>query len=49
MIDPATRPGFTPRRWPAAAADADCESCHRAHAGLDNVWVQVYPTLRKLI
>ena len=32
-----------------AFPDADCESCHQAHASLDNVWVQFYPTLRKLI
>jgi hypothetical protein len=32
-----------------AFADADCESCHRQHASKDNVWVQFYPTLRKLI
>jgi hypothetical protein len=31
-----------------AFADADCESCHHAHASLDDVWVQFYPTLRKL-
>jgi Cytochrome P460 len=32
-----------------ALPDAACESCHQAHASLDNVWVQFYPTLRKLI
>jgi hypothetical protein len=32
-----------------AFPDADCESCHHAHASLDDVWVQFYPTLRKLI
>jgi hypothetical protein len=26
-----------------------CESCHAAHASLDHVWVQFYPTLRKLL
>jgi hypothetical protein len=26
--------------------DNDCETCHRAHASIDNVWVQFYPTLR---
>jgi hypothetical protein len=33
---------------PTASAfpDEACESCHRAHASLDNVWVQFYPTLR---
>jgi hypothetical protein len=29
-----------------AFPDAACESCHRAHASTDNVWVQFYPTLR---
>ena len=32
-----------------AFPDDKCESCHQAHASLDNVWVQFYPTLRKLI
>jgi hypothetical protein len=32
-----------------AFPDAVCESCHQAHASMDNVWVQFYPTLRKLI
>jgi hypothetical protein len=32
-----------------AFPDEKCESCHQAHASLDNVWVQFYPTLRKLI
>jgi hypothetical protein len=32
-----------------AFPDADCESCHHDNASLDNVWVQFYPTLRKLI
>jgi Cytochrome P460 len=32
-----------------AFPDAACESCHQAHASLDNVWVQFYPTLRKLL
>jgi hypothetical protein len=36
---------------PSAPAqdDADCQDCHKAHASIDNVWVQFYPTLRKLI
>jgi hypothetical protein len=33
---------------PAFPDDA-CESCHKAHASMDNVWVQFYPTLRKLV
>lgn len=32
-----------------AFPDRACESCHRQHASMDNVWVQFYPTLRKLI
>jgi hypothetical protein len=32
-----------------AFPDAACESCHQAHASMDNVWVQFYPTLRKLV
>lgn len=37
--------------FPSSSAfkDAACESCHQAHASMDNVWVQFYPTLRKLI
>jgi hypothetical protein len=29
--------------------DSACESCHHMHASKDNVWVQFYPTLRKLL
>lgn len=32
-----------------AFADQICANCHRQHASMDNVWVQFYPTLRKLI
>jgi len=32
-----------------AFPDTACESCHKEHASMDNVWVQFYPTLRKLI
>jgi len=32
-----------------ALPDQACESCHAHNAGMDNVWVQFYPTLRKLI
>jgi hypothetical protein len=34
----------------AVAPDADgtCQACHKRHASKDNVWVQFYPTLRKL-
>jgi len=28
--------------------DVDCYACHKAHAGDDNVWVQFYPTLRRV-
>jgi hypothetical protein len=36
---------------PSAAAhdDTECYDCHKAHASKDNVWVQFYPTLRKLL
>ena len=33
----------------AAFPDNSCESCHHEHASLDNVWVQFYPTLNKLL
>jgi hypothetical protein len=46
---------FTDRRNPGkllmqaqAFPDAACYSCHKAHAGDDNVWVQFYPTLRRI-
>ncbi len=41
----------TPVMAPSAPAhdDSECYDCHKAHAGKDNVWVQFYPTLRKLI
>jgi hypothetical protein len=31
-----------------AFKDADCFACHQKHADVDNVWVQFYPTLRRL-
>jgi hypothetical protein len=47
---------FTDRRDPTkpvasapAQEDATCENCHRDHAMVDHVWVQFYPTLRKLL
>jgi Cytochrome P460 len=33
----------------AAEDDVSCENCHRDHAMLDHVWVQFYPTLKKLL
>ncbi len=33
----------------SAFPDDMCESCHKQHASRDDVWVQFYPTLRKLI
>ena len=33
----------------AAFPDASCQNCHREHASRDNVWVQFYPVLRRLI
>jgi hypothetical protein len=35
-----------PQATATAFPDDACESCHHAHASLDNVWVQFYPTLR---
>jgi hypothetical protein len=32
-----------------AFADGQCFDCHLQHASLDNVWVQFYPTLRRLL
>jgi hypothetical protein len=32
-----------------AQRSANCQQCHKEHAGPDNVWVQFYPTLRKLL
>lgn len=29
--------------------DKVCEACHRQHASTDNVWVQFYPTLRRVV
>ena len=53
------RPDGRPTPWayydfpgtaPATAfPDTVCETCHKQHASMDNVWVQFYPTLRKLI
>ena len=31
-----------------AQADSECFNCHRDHADDDNVWVQFYPTLRRV-
>jgi Cytochrome P460 len=31
-----------------AAPNVACYDCHKAHAGDDNVWVQFYPTLRRI-
>ncbi|MHB8272308.1 cytochrome P460 family protein [Bradyrhizobium sp.] len=48
LMDP-----FDPVPVMAASAkaheDVACEKCHEKHAGKDNVWVQFYPTLRKLL
>lgn len=32
-----------------AFPDGACESCHRRHAGPDNVWVRFYPVLRMFL
>jgi hypothetical protein len=37
-----------PMRTTAPPDDPFCEACHKQHASMDNVWVQFYPTLRKL-
>jgi hypothetical protein len=41
----------TPVMAPSAKAhdDSACYDCHKLHAYKDNVWVQFYPTLRKLL
>jgi hypothetical protein len=46
---------FTDRSGPGkirteaeAFPDAACYSCHKSHADDDNVWVQFYPTLRRI-
>ena len=46
-----TDPEDPSRVLPSAQAFPDniCESCHKQHASTDNVWVQFYPTLRKLL
>lgn len=33
----------------SAHPDSECADCHKAHASIDNVWVQFYPNLRKLM
>lgn len=38
-----------PMRNTAAPDGPFCEACHQKHATMDNVWVQFYPTLRKLV
>jgi hypothetical protein len=42
-------PSHTLHASSPAFDDEDCEACHRDHASKDNVWVQFYPTLRKLL
>lgn len=37
-----TRPADSAKAFP----DKKCYDCHLKHAGVDNVWVQFYPTLR---
>jgi cytochrome P460 len=38
-----------PLRQAAAQPDTNCFNCHREHGSIDHVWVQFYPTLRKLL
>ena len=44
-------PNGPPVLSPTASSNGDefCQACHKAHASKDNVWVQFYPTLRKLL
>ena len=48
LMDP-----FDPNAVMQASAEAhndrDCFACHKLHGYKDNVWVQFYPTLRKLL
>jgi hypothetical protein len=48
MMNPFDR---SPVMAPSAPAhdDVACYDCHKANAHPDNVWVQFYPTLRKLL
>jgi hypothetical protein len=46
FTDPRDRSKILPSA--AAFPDAACETCHRKHAGKDNVWVQLYPRLRDM-
>ena len=41
----------SPVMAPSAKAheDVECYDCHKAHARPDNVWVQFYPVLRKVL
>jgi Cytochrome P460 len=41
----------SPVMAPSAKAheDSECYDCHKLHGYKDNVWVQFYPTLRKLL
>lgn len=41
----------SPVMKPSAKAheDSECYDCHKEHASKDSVWVQFYPTLRKLL
>lgn len=45
--DPSGPPA--PMRNAALPDGPFCQACHAKHASLDNVWVQFYPTLRKLL
>jgi hypothetical protein len=42
-------PSHTLNASSPAHPDDECESCHQMHASKDNVWVQFYPVLRKLL
>jgi len=45
--DPSGPPA--PVRNAAGPDGPFCQACHAKHASMDNVWVQFYPTLRKLL
>jgi hypothetical protein len=46
FTDPSDPSQVAPKA--SAFPDAACFDCHEEHASEDNVWVQFYPTLRKL-
>lgn len=47
FLDP-TDPKSTLQTTVKPESSGFCQACHQVHASKDNVWVQFYPTLRKL-